>query len=154
MKLNIAAALLFFTSGTLAANDADDRRAVVQLLDDFFEAMAAGEFERMRTMMTPDGILYGYREAEDGLQVFRRTHTEFIDSLASAETRMVERIWNPEWGWRSGAAQTLRRSEWGSLSNAPTTSRPWVTPQRPEPTMASTTTPADRRAHGAGWTRK
>ena len=87
---------LCLVSSGLVADEAKDREAVVELLDDFFEAIAAGEFERMRTMMTPDGILYGYREAEDGPQIIRRTHAEFIDSLASAEARMVERIWDPE----------------------------------------------------------
>ena len=81
---------------TVMADETEDHKAVIQLLDDFFDAIKAREFERMRTMMTPDGILYGYREATDGLQVVRRTHTEFIDSLASAEARMVERIWAPE----------------------------------------------------------
>ena len=81
---------------TVVADESEDHRAVIQLLDDFFEAIKTGDFERMRTMMTPDGILYGYRETTDGPQVFRRTHTEFIDSLASAEARMVERIWDPE----------------------------------------------------------
>jgi ketosteroid isomerase-like protein len=96
MRTAVVAAILCLPAIGVVADETDDRVAVVQRLDDFFEALSDSDVERMRAMMTPDGVLFGYRETPEGLQVIRRTHTEFLDSLANSETRMVERIWNPE----------------------------------------------------------
>lgn len=80
----------------LAADETADRKAVIGVIDAFFESMTARDVDRMRSLMTPDGILYGYRETDDGLQIIRPTHADYLDNLANGDSRLVERYWDPE----------------------------------------------------------
>ena len=89
------AAWVLLPGGAPVASEADERDALIHLVTDFFEAMTARDVAHMRTLMTPDGIIYGYRETADGLQVIRPTHAEYLDNLASGRGRLVERFWNP-----------------------------------------------------------
>ena len=43
-------------SSAAAGDEAADRQAVVQVVADFFEAMTARDVDRMRAMMTEDGM--------------------------------------------------------------------------------------------------
>jgi len=78
------------------ADEVENRAAIIQLIDNFFAAMTARDVDKMQTLMTVDGIIYGYRETPDGLQVVRLTHAAYLENLASGEARLVERYWNPE----------------------------------------------------------
>jgi len=83
----------------LATSWADDdagHAAVMDVIETFFAGMTAKDTEGMREIMTHDGILYGYRDGPDGPDVFRITHTEYLENLASREGVPIERIWNPE----------------------------------------------------------
>ena len=84
------------TSLQAIADEAADREAVINVIDSFFESMTARDAERMRTLMTPDGIIYGYRESEEGVQIIRPTHREYLEDLANGEGRPVERYWDPQ----------------------------------------------------------
>lgn len=95
MNRLIASVLLF--TGTLAlADDAADRASVLQTIDSFFAAMSDRDVDRMRTLMTPDGIIYGYRETADGLQITQRTHATYLDGLGKGQGRLLERFWDPQ----------------------------------------------------------
>lgn len=78
------------------ADEADERAAVIAVIDAFFAAMTARDVEGMRALLTPDGILYGYRETADGLQVINPTHGDYLDNLANGESTLVERYWDPQ----------------------------------------------------------
>lgn len=78
------------------ADDAAERESVIAVINAFFESMSARDVERMRTLMTPDGILYGYRETDEGLQIIRPTHSEYLENLAIGEGTPIERYWDPE----------------------------------------------------------
>lgn len=78
------------------ADEAQDKEAVIATVQAFFDAMTARDVERMRTLMTADGIIYGYLENEDGLQVIRPTHADYLENLAAGQARLVERFWDPE----------------------------------------------------------
>ena len=78
------------------ASEAEDRKAVVEMVQAFFDAMTNRDVEALRSMLTTDGGFYGYREGEDGLEVARPTHQQFIDGLAQGNRRLVERFWEPE----------------------------------------------------------
>lgn len=88
--------LIIFTTSIAATANADERDAVIQVIVDFFDAMTARDVEAMRSLMTPDGVLYGYRETVDGLQVTSRTHSEYLEGLGNGEATLVERFWDPE----------------------------------------------------------
>lgn len=78
-----------------AGADDPGREAVIATIDAFFEAMTARDVESMSGLMTPDGVLYGYRETADGLRISQRTHAGYLEGLASGDARLVERYWDP-----------------------------------------------------------
>ena len=82
--------------GTASADDASDKEAVVGVVAAFFAAMTARDVDGMRKILTPDGILYGYREGPDGLLIIRPSHDDYLANLATSEGEMVERFWEPE----------------------------------------------------------
>ena len=79
-----------------SGDEAADREAVIQVVVDFFESMTARDAERMSSLMTDDGMIYGYRENEEGTAVITRSHREYLDNLATGEGEIVERFWDPE----------------------------------------------------------
>jgi len=83
------------TSGA-HADEADEKAAVVDVVKVFFEAMTAKDVAQSSAVMTPDGVLYGYRENDDGLQIVRPTHANYLEGLAGRENELVERFWDPE----------------------------------------------------------
>ena len=79
-----------------SGDEASDREAVVKVVIDFFESMTARDAERMRALMTDDGMIYGYREGDEGTAIITRSHREYLDNLASGEGEIVERFWDPD----------------------------------------------------------
>jgi hypothetical protein len=83
-------------SATAAADAGADREAVIQVVVDFFDAMTDRDVARMQSLMTADGMIYGYREGEDGTAVIRLSHQEYLENLANGDGEIVERFWNPD----------------------------------------------------------
>ena len=77
------------------ANDADEEAAVVEVVKVFFEAMTTKDVVKSSAVMTPDGVLYGYRENDEGLQIVRPTHASYLQGLAGRENELIERFWDP-----------------------------------------------------------
>ncbi len=90
--------LALLICGSLFANvaSADDEAAVVEIVKVFFEAMTAKDVERSSDLMTVDGVLYGYRETDAGLQIVRPTHASYLQGLAARENELIERFWDPK----------------------------------------------------------
>ena len=83
--------------GSLAfADDSSDRDAIVQVIADFFHAMTARDVDSMRALMTEDGMIYGYRETAEGLEIIRRPHAEYLAGLETGEGHLLERFWEPQ----------------------------------------------------------
>ena len=98
MKNSLLVLVLYALSGITAAfaDDADERAAVVQMVQKFFDAMAERDAEKLRAMLTADGVLYGYRETPDGLDIIRPTHQSFVDGIGERESKPIERFWDPQ----------------------------------------------------------
>lgn len=93
MKKLVAIALLL---PLLVFSDDREHRALIASLDDFFAAIAARDFVRMRELMTADGVIHGYRNGPAGVQVTARSHGQFIDGIQNSESILVERYWDPQ----------------------------------------------------------
>ena len=89
-------AIAMCCGGLAIADDTTDRDAVVQVITNFFHAMTMRDVDAMRALMTEDGMIYGYREGDDGLQVIRRPHAEYLAGLEAGEGQLLERFWKPE----------------------------------------------------------
>ena len=98
MNKNLLALILcgpfWFTAAI--ADEAWDRAAVVDMVQAFFDAMTDRHVDAMRSILTPDGVFYGYRESPDGLSIVRPTHQEFADGLAERNRTVIERFWDPQ----------------------------------------------------------
>lgn len=81
--------------GAAFADEAEDRAAVVNMVQEFFDAMTARDAEAMKSLLTSDGIFYGYREGPDGLVVVRPTHESYAEGLAEPGPTLIERFWDP-----------------------------------------------------------
>jgi hypothetical protein len=78
------------------ADDALDQAAVVNMVQTFFDAMTDRDVDVMRTLLTTDGIFYGYRETADGLQITRPTHESFVAGIGERNNTLIERFWDPQ----------------------------------------------------------
>ena len=98
MKKNLLILILCFPlcSAPAMADVSEDRDAVVNMVQAFFDAMTHRDVERMKSMLTSDGIFYGYRETADGLSILRRAHQEFVEGLAEGDSKLIERFWEPQ----------------------------------------------------------
>jgi len=95
-SLTLALTLLALPLAAAIADETQDRKAVIAVVDAFFAGMTVKDVESMRKIMTDDGILYGYRETAEGLSVFNPTHASYLDSLAARESVPIERYWDPK----------------------------------------------------------
>jgi len=82
--------------GGAMADEAEARAAVVDMVQAFFDAMTDRNVEGMRSMLTPEGIFYGYRDSSDGLQIMSPTHQRYVEGLADGERKLIERFWDPQ----------------------------------------------------------
>lgn len=90
----ILCGLSWLTAAT--ADEAADRTAVVDTVQAFFDAMTERDADAMRSILTLDGIFYGYREGADGLMIARTTHKKFIKNLVERDRTVIERFWDPQ----------------------------------------------------------
>jgi len=85
-----------FCPATAIADEAQDRAEIVDMVQGFFDAMTDRNVEGMRSMLTPEGVFYGYRESPEGLQIMRPTHQQYLEGLAEGDRRVIERFWDPQ----------------------------------------------------------
>jgi len=85
-----------FCMSAAGADEVEDRAAVVDMVQAFFDAMTDRDVDAMRSMLTLDGIFYGYREGPDGVEIARPTHQSFIEGIAEGNRKLIERFWDPQ----------------------------------------------------------
>jgi hypothetical protein len=78
------------------ADETEDRAAVLGMVQAFFDAMTDRNVDAMRSILTTDGIFYGYREGPDGFEIARPTHQSFIEGIAQGDRKLIERFWDPQ----------------------------------------------------------
>jgi len=85
-----------FSTGAIAGDgNGDETVAVVEVVRTFFEAMTAKDVAKSSAVMMEDGVLFGYRENDAGLQIVRPTHADYLEGLATRENELIERFWEP-----------------------------------------------------------
>ena len=96
-KIFLATSLLSALAMTPAtADETGERGRLVALVQSFFDAMTDRDAAHMTSLLTTDGIFYGYRDDADGLSIVQLTHQSYVENLAAGEQRLVERFWEPE----------------------------------------------------------
>ena len=98
MKLtrSITCALALAAGAMALGDEAGERQAIIDTVQELFDAMQAADGERLRTVLTPSGMIFGYRQWADGIQLTTSSHHEFIDGLVTSEREFIERFWDPQ----------------------------------------------------------
>lgn len=65
-------------------------------VETFFTAMAKNDWSLAEPIMIDDAVLYGYRIENGEVRLSRTTAAEYLESAASSDARMLERIWDVE----------------------------------------------------------
>lgn len=84
-------ALLFVLLANPVFADSEGPLAAVNT---FFEAMSQSDVALANSVMTDDGILYGYIEGVEGLRLVRVSIGEFLAGWGNREDSLLERIWD------------------------------------------------------------
>lgn len=78
-----------------AQERAADEAAVLESVQNFFNAMSKKDEELARSVMREDGQYYGVRLFEDGAPIFQATNATFIARVAAEERSLLESMYEP-----------------------------------------------------------
>lgn len=74
--------------------DAADRKPVLEVVQKFFDTMAAKDAEGAKATLLSDGQYYSVRDDPKGVILRRRTHEEYLAGVATGKDRPLERMWD------------------------------------------------------------
>lgn len=86
---------LVVAASAARSDEAEDRAAVLEAVQDLFNAMATADAELATRVLIPDGQLVAVTETEDGVEHRIWSHAEFVEFVGSREAEVVERMWDP-----------------------------------------------------------
>ena len=91
------AGLVFLSLSTpaYAQTDADEEEAILDAVQQLFDAIAARDTLAARAVLLPKGGFFSIRDTEGGPRVGTSTHREFLDQLTTPGDDWLERMWNP-----------------------------------------------------------
>lgn len=72
-----------------------EEQAVLDAVQAFFDAMAAGDAEASRRTMLEEGQWFVPSEGPGGMQLARAPHGEYLARLEAGDERLLERMWDP-----------------------------------------------------------
>ena len=73
-----------------------EEKAVLEVVDQFFEGMTRRDTATLKRIMTPEGRYYGMRESNGNWTKHTSSHEKYIDGLIHGTDLLQERIWDPE----------------------------------------------------------
>jgi hypothetical protein len=94
MMVILTASLLAWPAATIAQTPTEED-AVLSVVQQFFDSMTAADKTAAQEVLMPDGQYYGVREDPDSVFIKRRTHRDYLESLAKSSGVALERMWNP-----------------------------------------------------------
>lgn len=75
--------------------ESPQRQAVLEVVQGFFDTMTVRDVAGAERLMLPEGQYFGYRQDPEGLYLFRRTHQQYFENLATGTEDQLERMWDP-----------------------------------------------------------
>lgn len=78
-----------------AADEAVERLAIVQAVQNLFDAMATGDGELAAATLIPEGRLIVVTDGDDGVAHRAWDHADFVAMVAKGDSVLVERMWDP-----------------------------------------------------------
>ena len=98
MRLTVVLMLLAAVRGFAA--EASEEKAVLAVVQKFFDALAARDADAMRAVLTPEGRYYSVRDGA----VAGASHAELAARLPAGKEKLLERMRNPRVTIRRGIA--------------------------------------------------
>lgn len=92
---------ILFAAVRLFAAEASEEKAVLAVVQRFFDALAARDADAMRAVLTPEGRSYSVRESG---AVSGVGHAELAARLPGGKEKLLERMRNPRVSVRGGIA--------------------------------------------------
>jgi hypothetical protein len=71
------------------------RDSLVAVVSHFFVAMEKRDTHTLRTLLEPEGHVFGLLWRKDSVDISVDAHAEMVTAIVSAKERWRERIWNP-----------------------------------------------------------
>jgi len=88
--------LIVVLFGNCSYKYSDEDKAVITVVEQFFQGLAVRDSSTLRAVMLPQGTISSIREADGQAFVRTRTHEDFFQSIAVEENDLSERMWEPE----------------------------------------------------------
>ena len=92
----LALALLILSAAPAAAAPADDKRAVVAAVQEFFDALAAKDEARLMAGVVPEGTITASRTVDGKPRLRTQSWAEWAKSVAGANGALLERMYSPK----------------------------------------------------------
>ena len=92
MRILFSFLSLYCLAATGYAQSASEKKAVLQVVQQLFDAMAAQDTVAANRTLTLDGQFYAVQTRADSTYIGRRTHQQFVRSLANKERVIEERM--------------------------------------------------------------
>lgn len=77
------------------ANAQDDRDAILEKVQQFFDALEHSDTNLAKAAVLPEGQMFRLREVDDSLAIGRTPHSAFLEGLADGNEDFLERMWEP-----------------------------------------------------------
>lgn len=86
--------LVLWSASVLGAQQPNDREAVLEALQMFFDTMTARDVEGARGILVPQGRFFSMRNGK--AEPASLSNEEYLAQLQARKQTMRERIWNPD----------------------------------------------------------
>lgn len=93
MRIRIALFLFALTTSGMAQSP--EERAVLAVIDGYFDTMAARDAEGMRAILTDEGMFHGKYLDDPGQPARLMPHKPYLEALARDTATLLERYWDP-----------------------------------------------------------
>lgn len=93
---NLLLALLFLCSSPAAAAEADEKRAILAAVQEFFNALAAKDEARLMAIVVPEGRISSQRVKGGKAELHVDAWAAWAKALAASEVSLEERMHGPK----------------------------------------------------------
>ena len=78
-----------------AGQESPDRRAVLEVVQRFFDSLAKKDMAAMQALVLPGTQVTTSRTTPEGVGIRRRTVEEDVKAIPASRDALLERMWNP-----------------------------------------------------------
>lgn len=100
LRIIVLAAMVLLTAsasfGQSKASENEEKKAILAVIDWFFQAMTARDAAAYEKTLVPEGRVFAFQVAKEKNSMWTRLNSDDVASLSKGKEVLVERIWDPE----------------------------------------------------------